>query len=314
MAEERQRVVVESRQDIERNPSALDRWIEGAAWMDGPAETLQDWILKLYSVLGSPGQSLKDLLHGTRPLGHPLHPALTDVPVGAFSVMVLADWLALISRAIPSEIGLFCLIVGILGMLAAAAAGYTDYTGTFGKERRYAVTHGVTMTLLLVAMIISLVLRYQHSATLFFFGVLISTVAFGGVLWAAYLGGHLTFGFGTMVNHNAFVEGTTEWTEVGSAKDFAEGKPVRVQAGDMPVLVVRLGGRLNAIAAVCTHAGGPLDEGKLEGDIITCPWHGSRFCVADGRVRTGPATFNEPAFLVREEGEKVEVRLPAPLH
>jgi nitrite reductase/ring-hydroxylating ferredoxin subunit len=228
--------------------------------------------------------------------------------------MFLADWLALFTRAIPSQIGSFCLIIGILGMLAAAAAGYTDYTGTFGKERRYAVVHGVTMTILLLAMIVSLLLRYQPSGRAYFVGVLLSSLAYLGLVWAAYLGGHLTFAFGTMVNRNAFAEGTTDWVSVGNVADFAEGKPVRVMAGEMPVMVVRLGGRLNAIAATCSHAGGPLDEGTLEGDIVTCPWHGSRFCVADGRVVGGPATFDEPAFLVREEGDKIEVRLPAPLH
>ena len=305
---------MEPRENIERNRSSLDRWMEGATWLDGPAETLQNWILKLYELAGAPGRSVKDLLHGTRPLGHPLHPALTDVPIGAFTVMFLADWLALLTRAIPSQIGPFCLIIGILGMLAAASAGYTDYTGTFGKERRYAVVHGLTMTALLVAMIVSLVLRYQHSAGLFFGGILLSTIAYLALLWASYLGGHLTFAFGTMVNRNAFAEGTTEWTSIGAAKDFAEGKPARAMAGEIPVMIVRLGGRLNAIAATCSHAGGPLDEGKLEGDIVTCPWHGSRFCVADGRVKSGPATFDQPAYLVREEGDKVQVRLPAPLH
>jgi nitrite reductase/ring-hydroxylating ferredoxin subunit len=117
-----------------------------------------------------------------------------------------------------------------------------------------------------------------------------------------------------MVNHNAFAEGVTEWTEVGPAEKFAEGQPVRVTAGHMPVMLVRLGGRLNAIAATCSHAGGPLQEGELEGDIVTCPWHGSRFRLTDGRVEGGPATFDQPAFLVREHEAEVEVRLPAPLH
>ena len=299
---------------VERNRSSFDRWVEKQAWLDSPAEAVQGWILKLYEVLGSPGATLKSLLHGTKPVGHPLHPALTDVPLGAFTVMVLADWLALFTRAIPSEIGPFSLIVGILGMLAAAATGYTDYTGTVGKERRYATIHGATMTLLLLAMLVSLVLRYGHSNTLFFAGVLISTVAYLVMLWGAYLGGHLSFGFGTMVNHNAFLEGVTEWTEVGPAKKFEEGRLVRVEAGDMPVMLVRLGGKINAVSAVCSHAGGPLDEGTLEGDIVICPWHGSRFCVVDGRVEGGPATFAQPSLLVRESDGKVEVRLAAPLH
>jgi len=298
----------------EFNHSGFDRWVEKQDWLDGPAEVVQGWVLKLYEVLGGPGATLKSLMHGTKPVGHPLHPALISVPLGAFAVMVLADWLAILTRAIPSEVGPFALIVGILGMLAAAVTGYTDYTGTYGKERRYATVHGATMTLLLVAMLVSLALRYGHSATLFFTGVLVSTAAYLVMLWGAYLGGHLSFGFGTMVNHNAFSEGVTEWTEVGAVKMFAEGKPVRVMAGDMAVMVVRLSGTLNAIAATCSHAGGPLEEGSFEGDIVTCPWHGSRFCVADGRVENGPATFDQPAFQVREEHGKVEVRLPAPLH
>jgi nitrite reductase/ring-hydroxylating ferredoxin subunit/uncharacterized membrane protein len=299
---------------IEHNRSGFDRWVEKQGWLDRPAEIVQGWVLKIFEVLGGPGATLKSLLHGTKPVGHPLHPALISVPLGAFAVMVLADWLAVLTRAIPSEVGPFALIVGILGMLAAAMTGYTDYTGTFGKERRYATVHGATMTLLLVAMLVSLALRYGHSATLFFTGVLVSTAAYLVMLWGAYLGGHLSFGFGTMVNHNAFAEGVTEWTEVGPVKKFAEGKPVRVMAGDMAVMVVRLSGTLNAIAATCSHAGGPLDEGEFEGDIVTCPWHGSKFCVADGRVENGPATFDQPLFLVREQHGKVAVRLPAPLH
>jgi nitrite reductase/ring-hydroxylating ferredoxin subunit/uncharacterized membrane protein len=298
----------------EFNRSAFDRWVQKQGWLDQPAEVVQGWVLKLYEALGAPGAILKSMMHGTKPVGHPLHPALISVPLGSFAVMVLADWLALLTRAIPSGVGLFALVVGILGMLAAAVTGYTDYTGTFGKERRYATVHGATMTLLLVAMLVSVAFRAGHNESLLLTGILVSTAAYLLMIWGAYLGGHLSFGFGTMVNRNAFVEGVTEWTAVGAVKKFAEGKMVRVTAGDMAVMVVRLGGKLNAIAATCSHAGGPLEEGTLAGDIVTCPWHGSRFCVADGRVENGPATFDQPAFLVREQAGKVEVRLPAPLH
>src|SRR5258708_4499359 len=227
---------------VERKRSGFDGWIERQGWLDRPAEVVQGWVLKLYEVLGAPGAVLKSLMHGTWPLGHSLHAALTDIPLGAFTVMVLADWLALLTRAVPSEIGPFALIIGILGMLAAAVAGYTDYTGTIGKERRYATIHGGTMTLLLVVMLASLALRYGHSAALFFTGVVVSTAGYLAMLWGASLGGHLSFFFGTMVNRNAFAEGVTEWTEIGPAKQFAEGKPVRVPAGAMPEMVGRLSG------------------------------------------------------------------------
>lgn len=311
MNDKHKQVVAQSREGIGRNRSALDRWIDSAAWLDRPAKVVQDAILKFYKALGGPGQGVKSLLHGTKPLGHPLHPALTAVPIGGFTVMFLADWLAVFFRAFPPLIGTFALIIGILGMVGSAATGYTDYTGTSGRARRYASIHGLIMTIVLLVMIASLLLRVSG---LVFAGVLVSSLAFFVVLFGAFLGGHLSFGMGTMVNRSAFVEGVTDWTDVGSMADFSEGKLVRAQTGDMPVLLVRLGDRLNAIAATCSHAGGPLDEGKLEGDIVTCPWHSSRFCVADGAVKDGPATFDQPALLVREENGKVQVRLPAPLH
>jgi nitrite reductase/ring-hydroxylating ferredoxin subunit/uncharacterized membrane protein len=313
MADKHKRTVVQSRENIERNRSALDRWIDSAAWLDRPTKVVQDAILKFYMALGGPGQGLKSLLHGTKPLGHPLHPALTAVPLGGFTVMFLADWLAIFFRALPPVVGTFALIIGILGMVASAATGYTDYTGTSGRQSRYASIHGLIMTIVLLVMIASLLLRYQPGGGLVFAGVLVSSLAYFVALFGAFLGGHLSFGMGTMVNRNAFVEGVTNWTDVGSMADFPEGKLVRAQAGDMPVLLVRLGDRLNAIAATCSHAGGPLDEGKLKGDIVSCPWHSSRFYVVDGAVKDGPATFDQPAFLVREENGKVQVRLPAPL-
>jgi Ferredoxin subunits of nitrite reductase and ring-hydroxylating dioxygenases len=314
MTDNHKRVAGQSREGIERNRSVLDRWIDGAAWVDAPAKVVQDSILKFYKALAGPGQGLKSLLHGTKPLGHPLHPALTAVPLGGFTVMFLADWLAIFFRTVPPVVGTFALIIGILGMVASAATGYTDYTGTSGRERRYASLHGLIMTIVLLLMIASLLLRYQPGSGLVFAGVLASSLAYLVVLFGAFLGGHLSFGMGTAVNRSAFVEGVTDWTDVGSMAHFPEGKLVRAQAGDMPVLLVRLGDRLSAIAATCSHAGGPLDEGKLEGDIVTCPWHSSRFCVADGAVKEGPATFDQPALLVREENGKVQVRLPVPLH
>ena len=314
MTDKHKRVVAQSREGIELNRSALDRWIDSAAWLDRPAKVVQGAILAFYKALAGPGQGLKSLLHGTKPLGHPLHPAVTAVPLGGFTVMFLADWLAIFFRVVPPLIGTFALIIGILGMVGSAATGYTDYTGTSGMARRYASIHGLIMTIVLLVMIASLVLRYQPGSGLVFAGVLVSSLAYLLILFGAFLGGHLSFGMGAMVNRSAFVEGVTDWTDVGSIVDLSDGKLVRAQAGDMPVLLVRLGDRLNAIAATCSHAGGPLDEGKLEGDIVICPWHSSRFCVADGTVKDGPATFDQPAFLVREENGKVQVRLPAPLH
>jgi len=71
------------------------------------------------------------------------------------------------------------------------------------------------------------------------------------------------------------------------------------------VLLVRHGTEVSAIAAVCAHQGGPLDEGTLEGDVVTCPWHQSQFCVRDGSIVHGPTAYPQPAFTVRLSGERI---------
>jgi nitrite reductase/ring-hydroxylating ferredoxin subunit/uncharacterized membrane protein len=280
--------------------------------MEGWADAIQGGVGWVYKTLGRPGLLLSDLLHGTKLLGHPLHPALTDVPLGAWSVGIVADIVAHYFHQIPPVTGDLALLVGFLSGLAAGAAGYTDFHDTFGQERRVAMTHGLTMTLILVLDFISLLVRFTGGNRAV--AVAIAIVAYLLALFGAYLGGHLAFGFGTMVNHNAFSEGPSEFVAVGNRSDFAEGKLVKVEAGGMPVLVVRLNGKLAAIGNTCSHAGGPLNEGTLKGDEVTCPWHASVFCVRDGRVRHGPATFDQPHFEVRELSGKVEVKLLTPLH
>ncbi len=75
-----------------------------------------------------------------------------------------------------------------------------------------------------------------------------------------------------------------EFVAVGTVSDFAEGMMKEVKAGDKGVLVVRSGGGFYAVAARCSHMGGRLAQGRLEGTVVTCPLHGSRFDVTDGHV------------------------------
>jgi nitrite reductase/ring-hydroxylating ferredoxin subunit len=76
----------------------------------------------------------------------------------------------------------------------------------------------------------------------------------------------------------------------------------------VPVLLVRRGGEIHALAHTCSHLGGPLSKGKLEGEIVQCPWHGSRFSIKDGSVVDGPATFPQPCFETRVRDGQIEVR------
>ncbi len=292
----------------------IDRWIRRQRWMDGFAEIIQKGIGWIYGVLGRPGRFLQDLMHGTKVLGHPLHPAITDIPMGAWAVAVVADFVAHFTNRLPTEAGDVALAVALAAALLAVLTGYTDFHHTFAHERRVALTHGLIMSVAVTLGVVSMALRWWSGSGIHPLAVGLSTAGFVLLIVGGYLGGHLVFGLGTMVNRNAFAEGPEDFVAVGVASDFAEGTLTRVDAAGMPVLMVRDGGELHAIAAVCSHAGGPLDEGTLDGGVVTCPWHASRFCITDGKVKNGPATFGQPVFVVREIDANIAVKPEVPLH
>jgi nitrite reductase/ring-hydroxylating ferredoxin subunit/uncharacterized membrane protein len=293
--------------------SLLDRVIRRQGWMDGVAEAIQKGVGAVYGGLGAPGRVIKDLMHGTRILGHPLHPALTDLPMGAWTVGVVADHAAHFASSVPTEAGDLALAVGLGGAALSALTGYTDFHETFGQERRVALAHGGLMTVVFVVESLSLGLRWWAGPGAHPTAVGLSTAGLALAVGASWLGGHLVFGMGTMVNRSAFLEGPEDFVSVGAPGDFPDGEMRAVDAGGLRVLIVRRNGRLCAISDVCSHAGGPLHEGTLEGDTVVCPWHASRFRL-DGHVEGGPATFSQPSLTVRERNGSVEVKLEAPLH
>lgn len=291
----------------------VDRLIRSQAWLDGFGELVQGIVGGIYKVLGKPGRLLKSFLHGTW-LGHALHPIITDIPLGAWTLALIADILALTGH-LSQQVGDFCVFVGVLGAIGAAVTGYTDFHETFGHERRVGAMHGLLNTVVLVLYVISSVLRFQGGSGNHGTAFALSAVGYVLVISAAYLGGHLVFSMGTMVNRNAFLEGPAdEYVAVGKPDDFVEGQMRKVSAASLDILIVRYQGKLQAISNVCAHAGGPLDEGELNEGVVTCPWHGSRFHVDSGRVVEGPSTFDQPALRVREQDGQVQVKLAQPLH
>ena len=110
------------------------------------------------------------------------------------------------------------------------------------------------------------------------------------------------------MNHAAAQEMPKEFVPVLPDADLGEAEMKRAEAEGVPVLLVRLEGTVCALAHTCSHLGGPLSEGKLEGDVVQCPWHGSRFNVRDGSVVDGPATFPQPCFEARVREGQIEVR------
>ena len=118
----------------------FDRVLRRQGWLDPVGETIQKAVGAFYETLGAPGKSLKDLMHGTTVLGHPLHPAITDLPIGAWSVGVLADWLFVTTGRVPAVAGDLGLAIGIAAAILAAMTGYTDHHETVGLEEGIART------------------------------------------------------------------------------------------------------------------------------------------------------------------------------
>ena len=291
----------------------FDRLVRGQGWLDPVGDWVQASVKAVFASLGPPGSYARDLLHGSKGLGHPLHPALTDLPLGAWGAGAALDYAAHFDPRLGTQAGDAALAVGLLVGLVAALTGLTDSQDTFGQELRVNMLHGLTMSLALLLMAASLGLRWWSSFAWHPLALGLSTAGLAVAMAGMYAGGHLTFGLGTMVNRSAFLSGPTSLTNLGRSSDFPEGVLCPVDASGMRVVVARIQGQLCALSAVCSHAGGPLAEGRLEGSVVTCPWHGSQFDLKDGTVLRGPATFPQPPLVVQERDGVVEGRLAHPV-
>jgi 3-phenylpropionate/trans-cinnamate dioxygenase ferredoxin subunit len=95
--------------------------------------------------------------------------------------------------------------------------------------------------------------------------------------------------------------------KVGTTGDVAPGTTRRVEVDGVELLLCNVNGTLYAIEDVCTHDGGPLDQGTLEGETVVCPRHGATFDVRTGDALTLPAVLPLMTFPVTIEGDDVYV-------
>jgi nitrite reductase/ring-hydroxylating ferredoxin subunit/uncharacterized membrane protein len=280
--------------------------IDRQDWLDAVANVLQPAIRECYEAGGVAGQKVKDFLHG-KWLGHPLHSVLTDIPIGAWTAAIALDAIDEISgREEFGDAADAAVTVGIIGAVGSAITGLTDWHETDGRARRIGITHGMMNASALTLYVTSLVLRKRGNRRagrgFSLLGYLVSSAA-------AYLGGHLVYGEQIGVDHTADQSPPEEFTQVMAESDLQEGELRRVDAGGVSVLLVRRGGRIFAISETCSHLGGPRAEGRLEGDSVRCPWHGSRFSLEDGRVLEGPSVHSQPCFEARVRDGQIEVRV-----
>ncbi|MGV8107732.1 MAG: Rieske (2Fe-2S) protein [Nitrososphaerota archaeon] len=98
------------------------------------------------------------------------------------------------------------------------------------------------------------------------------------------------------------------FVKVAESKEIGPSSMKAVEVDGEKVCIINAEGNYYAIGNVCTHVGGPLNEGTLEGYEVECPWHGSRFDVRSGEPTKPPATRAVPKYEVKIEGNYILVR------
>ena len=268
---------------VNRAVDAQSRW----------SKPFGDFNHRWLSALFHPIRPVQSFLNGTW-LGHPVHSAVTDVPVGAMTVSIVAD---LISQHVVADIAM---VIGILAMVAAAVTGLADYTEVDGHARNRATVHGTIMVITLLVYLLSLAVR-SGNPTDRLLPVVLGVIGYLLLTLGAAIGGDLVYLIGTHVNRHAWRGAGAKWIalDLGSLPDIPEGGPTKLRAGINDLVVVRQGDRILALHAQCAHAGGPLPEGEIVDGQIQCPWHGSRFRLDNGHVSRNPAMYDQPAYDVR---------------
>lgn len=267
-------------------------------------EKLQKLLDKALYGGGRPAaQSIRNFLNGTW-LGQPFHVVLTDLPIGAWTVAMVFDALDLVlgrrelARAADASIA-----IGLVGAAGAAATGMTDWSDVGPPARRVGFVHGLLNLSGAAFFVTSLLLRKQKSRGI---GRIVSALGYAVMSYAAHLGGEMVY------EHRVGVDRTNgqvlpeKFVAVLPEAELTDNKPTRASYRGTPIMIVRRGDGLFALAETCSHFGGPLSEGKLEGDTIVCPYHFSRFSIRDGRVIDGPAVHPQPCLDARLRDGKIE--------
>jgi nitrite reductase/ring-hydroxylating ferredoxin subunit/uncharacterized membrane protein len=265
--------------------------LEGLEALDGVSD-------RLSRVVNAAVGPAKSLLSGTW-LEHPLHPLLTDIPIGCWSGAVILD---LFGGSGAADAVDPLVALGALASVPAAVSGLSDWADSYGPERRVGLIHAAANVTGLGLFAASLVAGQRSARRLRLLGL--AAVSAGG-----YLGGHLSFGRGVGVDHQAFLEKPSEWVDALEADRLEEATPMLAEAGGARVMLYRRGTQIYALSDVCPHAAGPLHEGAVDDELcVTCPWHGSRFRLSDGRAVHGPASAPAAVYQARVENGKVQVR------
>lgn len=278
------------------------RKIEQASGLDRYGDRLQKIVQGTLR-----GQRVRDLLHGVW-LGHPLHPALVQVPAGAWISTAVLDLMPGQRRAATTLTA-----VGTLSALPAAVAGFNDWAALSREQRRIGLVHAasnsVGLTLYAGSLAARLTGRHQLGRTLGWLGL--SAVGAG-----AYLGGHLAYKQGAQVNVSVseLHRISDGWHSVVDVIDLPQRELITREVDDVSLILYRHGDEVTAMLERCPHQSGPLGQGEvreIDGHAcVVCPWHGSAFRLNGGEVVHGPSPNDQQILPTRIIGGVVEARLP----
>lgn len=193
-----------------RSETAID-FIAQQDWLERTAGAVQPVVVNTFEAGGTAGRKIKDFLHGSW-LGHPLHPAITDVPVGAWTVALVFDMMAERNErkewARASETAV---VIGLIGAVGSAVTGLTDWSDTSGRARRVGMMHGLLNAGATALYGASLWLRRRDRRRA---GRNLAYIGYTASLVSAYLGGHLVFRERVGVDHMASQNSAREFEQV----------------------------------------------------------------------------------------------------
>lgn len=283
------------------------RIVDTMPWLDDLANKIQPAVQRAVARGGKPAKNVLDGLW----MGVPLHPVLTDVPVGSWTATLVFDGVELVSGSrFARDTADGTLAFGIAGGLAAAAAGVSDWRYLSGGSRRMGLAHGLLNAVGLALNIASLGYRISGRRRA---GQLLFLTGYSLNGMGAHLGGELSYWYGLRVNRNVFESpGPEEFVPVMDESELPEDGMRRVETDGVGILLARTtDGEVRAIAARCNHFSGPLEEGEREGDTVVCPWHQSRFDLNSGEPLEGPAVFPQSRYETRVRDGNIEIRAVA---
>ncbi len=291
---------------------SLGRMFMREEWIDGAAKPLQNAVSQFFQKAGPVGQKLADFLNGVW-LGHPLHPVMTDIPIGAWTAAVALDAMEAgsnspgVGKAADAAVAL-----GVAGAVGSAVTGLADWQHTVGETRRVGFTHAALNTVALGFFLVSMLERGKRNRGA---GRSLALIGYGIAAASAYLGGDMVFRQRMGVNHAPDEEhiNIREFVPVMPADQLPENKLTLAMLTNIPLVLLRREGIVYALAETCAHLGGPLADGEIaEGEdrqpLVVCPWHGSHFNMKDGSVVQGPSAYPQPCFEARIHNGQVEIR------